>query len=113
MLRLKAVNTICRAVKLGEAGDKKKGLAPRSPVTEEIQPGKRFSCTEEEGAFLLKTGAAVRLGAEETYAPQTETTEPTQEPPLSDDDLFESLAQAADRLAEVPASPAGEDDLVG
>lgn len=116
MIHLKSIHTIFRASKPGKAGDKKSGIAPIPPVTEEIQPGKRFSCTEEEGAFFLKTGAAVRLGNEETYAPQMKIKEPepVKEPEAKAESSLseegsESLAGDSDRSE----SDNDTDDLVG
>jgi len=118
MPHLKSIHTIYRTLKLGKAGDKKKGIAPIQPVTEEIPPGKRFECSDVDADFFLKTGAAVRLGAEETYAPQTKSTEPVKEPePKTESSLSEevsgSLAGDSDRSDEASASDAAEDDLVG
>lgn len=116
MPHLKSIHTIYRTLKLGKAGDKKKGIAPIQPVTEEIPPGKRFECSDVDADFFLKTGAAVRLGAEETYAPQTKTTdsEPVKEPePVKEsslsEEVSESLAGDSDRSEEASA----EEDLVG
>ncbi|MDD3030305.1 MAG: hypothetical protein PHS57_08565 [Alphaproteobacteria bacterium] len=118
MLNLKAIHTIYRTSKPGKAGDKKNGIAPVPPVTEEIQPGKRFTCSDEDGAFFLKTGAAVHLGTEETFAPQTVYKEPApKEPePKTESSLSEEgselLAGDSDR-SEDASAPEGEEDLVG
>lgn len=116
MLHLKAIHTIYRTTKPGKAGDKKNGIAPIPPVTEEIQPGKRFTCSDEDGAFFLKTGAAVRLGSEETFAPDYKEPAPKEPEPKTESSLSEEgselLAGDSDR-SEDASAPEGEEDLVG